>query len=126
MTLPFAPIFVGLHILVATAGGVPQVDIEKTCRASEKTVKDVFGDSVVGNTFESCMGHERANREQLVKDWGTYPAGDKAHCVQPAVYMPNYTEWLTCLEMDRDVRKMRLQNPVPSVPVRPRGRPNPG
>ena len=116
MFLPFAPIFVGMHILVATTGDVPRVEIEKTCRASEKSIKDVFGNSVMGNFFENCMAQEKSNLEQLLKDWGT------VRCVQPGVYMPNYTEWLTCLEMDRDVRRMRLENPDPSVPFQPRSR----
>jgi hypothetical protein len=122
MFLPFAPIFVGMHVLVATAGNVPRIDIEKTCRASEKSTKEVFGNTAIGNIFESCMATEKANLEQLLKDWGTYPAVAKERCVQPAVYMPNYSEWLTCLEMERDVSKMRLENPDPSVSVQPRSR----
>ena len=122
MFLPFAPIFVGMHVLVATAGDVPRIDIEKTCRASEKTIKDVFGNTTIGNIFESCMQQEKANLEQILKAWGTYPAAAKVQCVQPAVYMPNYTEWLTCLEMDRDVRRMRLENPDSGVPVQLRSR----
>ena len=118
MFLPFAPIFVGMHVLVATTGDVPRVDIQKTCRTSEKTIKEAFGSS--DNTFENCMQQEKANLEQLIKDWGTYPAAAKSQCVQPAVYMPNYTEWLTCLEMEKEVAKMRLENPAPSVPVQPR------
>ena len=43
MFLPFVPMFVGMHVLVATAGTVPRIDIEKTCRTSEKTIKEVFG-----------------------------------------------------------------------------------
>jgi hypothetical protein len=122
MFLPFAPIFVGIHVLVATAGDVPRVDIEKTCRASERTIKEVFGDTAIGNVYDACMEQEKANLEQLHKAWGTYPAAAKVQCVQPAVFMPNYTEWLTCLEMDRDVRKMRLENPDPSAPVQTRSR----
>jgi hypothetical protein len=26
--------------------------------------------------------------------------------MRTAVYLPSYVEWLTCLEMERDVRKM--------------------
>ena len=122
MFLPFAPIFVGMHVLVATTGDVPRVDIQKTCRASEKTIKEVFGNTSMGSTFENCMEQEKANLEQLLKDWGTYPAAAKAQCVQPSAYMANYTEWLTCLEMERDVAKMRLENPDPAVPVQPRSR----
>jgi hypothetical protein len=122
MFLPLAPIFVGMHVFVATTGDVPRVDIQKTCRTSEKTIKEVFGNPVTDNTFENCMEQEKANLEQLLKDWGTYPAAAKAQCVQPSAYMPNYTEWLTCFEMEREVAKMRLENPDPSVPVQPRSR----
>ena len=124
MFLPFAPIFVGMHVLVATAtaGNVPRIDIEKTCRASEKTIKEVFGNSDMGNVFGSCMVAEKTTLEQLIKDWGTYTSEAKVRCVQPSVYMPNYTEWITCLEMERDVRRMRLENPDPIVPVQPRSR----
>jgi hypothetical protein len=27
--------------------------------------------------------------------------------MRTSVYLPSYVEWLTCLEMERDVRKMR-------------------
>jgi hypothetical protein len=111
-----------MHVLIATAGNVPRIDIQKTCRASEKTIKEVFGNSDMGNVFESCMAAEKTTLEQLIKDWGTYPAEAKARCVQPSVYMPNYTEWITCLEMERDVRKMRLENPNANVPLQPRSR----
>jgi hypothetical protein len=122
MFLPFAPVFVGMHVLVATANNVPRIDIEKTCRASEKTIKQVFGNSNMGNVFESCLAAEKNTLEQLIKDWGTYPADAKVRCVQPLAYMPNYTEWITCLEMERDVRKMRIENPNTNVPVQPRSR----
>ena len=122
MFLPFAPMIVGMHVLVATTGNVPRIDIEKTCRASEKTIKEVFGNSDMGNVFESCMAAEKTTLEQLIKDWGTYTAEAKVRCVQPSVYMPNYTEWITCLEMERDVRKMRLENPNANVSLQPRSR----
>src|SRR5260370_39998835 len=51
-------------------------------------------------------------RKQLETDWATYPASDKARCVQPKEYTPGYVEWLTCLEMDRDVRAMRKGQPA--------------
>ena len=122
MFLPFAPVFIGMHVLVAAANNVPRIDVEKTCRASEKTIKQVFGNSSMGNVFESCMTAEKNTLEQLIKDWGTYPADAKVRCVQPSAYMPNYTEWITCLEMERDVRKMRVENPNTNVPVQPRSR----
>ena len=46
----------------------------------------------------------------LVKDRATYSSADKALCMKTAVYLPSYVEWLTCLEMERDVRKERQQD----------------
>jgi hypothetical protein len=50
---------------------------------------------------------EQAARDQIVKDWATYPAIAKERCVQPSEYLPGYVEWQTCLEMTKDVVKMR-------------------
>jgi hypothetical protein len=55
------------------------------------------------------VSDEQAAREKLVEDWASLPARDRAHCVQPAEYQPGYIEWLTCLEMERDFRKIRQQ-----------------
>jgi len=122
MFAPLAPIFVGMHVFVASAGNVPRIDIENTCRVSENTTREVFDNTGVVSIYESCMATEKASLERLIKDWATYPAETKVRCVQPKVFMPNYSEWLTCLEMERDVRKMRLGNPNPSVPVKSRSR----
>jgi hypothetical protein len=69
------------------------------------------------DTFGSCMSDENDARNQLEKDWATYPASDKARCIQPKEYTPGYVEWLTCLEMDRDVRVMRKGQPEISTSV---------
>ena len=52
---------------------------------------------------------EQAARDQIVKDWATYPAIAKSRCVQPNEYLPGYVEWQTCLEMTKDVLQMRKQ-----------------
>jgi hypothetical protein len=119
MVLPFAPILVGMYVLVATSGGVPRIDIESNCQATEKTIQDIFGDST-GITVGNCMRQENAAREDMLKDWASYTAADKAHCAQPKGYNPSYVEWLTCFEMQRDVRQLRLENPVPGAQPRPR------
>jgi hypothetical protein len=86
----------------AHAGGLPRIDIEKMCRASEGAL---FGDNSAN--LDICLGDEQAAHEQLVKGWATFLATDKVHCVQPAEYLPSYVEWLTCLEMEMDFRKIR-------------------
>ena len=61
------------------------------------------------------MSSEQKAREHLIKDWSQYAAADKARCVQagPSVYLPSYIEWLTCLEMETAVKKMRQEQRTP-------------
>src|SRR5262249_4032838 len=56
-----------------------------------------------------CMDTENKARDQMNKDWGTYPASDRAQCVQTRYYLPSYVEWLTCFEMNKVVLEARQQ-----------------
>jgi hypothetical protein len=89
-------------ISAAHAGGLPSVDIERLCRASAAAP---FADNTA--IFDICLGDEHAAHEQLARDWATLSATDKARCVLPAEYLPSYVEWLTCLEMEAQFRRMR-------------------
>ena len=84
-------------------------------------MSDIYG-TETANAFDSCMNDEKAAREQLVKDWSTFSASDKTLCVHPRDYLPSYVEWLTCVEMQTEVRKMRKDQPAPmsSSPNTPR------
>jgi hypothetical protein len=95
----------------------PTVDIEGTCKLAANAMVQLMGGSTAGNDTEICLGSEQRARDQLVKDWGTYSAGDRQRCVRPGVYLPSYVEWLTCLEMERDVRKMKIDTPDPRAPI---------
>ena len=98
----------GLYAFAAVAQGLPTINIEASCRASTKAVFEAIGDKTVA-TFESCMEHESEARAQLMKNWNTFPPADRSLCVNPKVYMPSYAEWLTCLEMRQDLRKIPKQ-----------------
>jgi hypothetical protein len=106
--------FLMLSILVlppvsaAESRGLPRVDIRATCRAAESDIKKLFGNDTMV-TVDGCLNQENSALGQLLKDWTTYPAGDKAHCVQPRGYMPSYVEWLTCLEIEKDLRRIRAE-----------------
>src|SRR5947209_4326079 len=90
----FAPIAVGSHLLVAAPGGLPRIDIAKSCRESSEALHVGTSASV----YDSCMESEKAAAAKLTKDWAIFPAADKARCVHAAIYLPSYVEWLTCLE----------------------------
>jgi hypothetical protein len=113
-------IIISAAILVAATalakdGGLPKLNTEAGCRASEKAVATATG--TTSDTLGSCMSDEKEARKQLEKNWATYPASDKARCIQPKEYTPGYVEWLTCLEMDRDVNAMRKGQPAVSTSV---------
>jgi hypothetical protein len=107
MFLPFAPILLGSQLVIAAADGVPTIDIQKTCKAAAV----VTAGPSAQTDINICVSSEQKARDQLVKDWAQYAAADKARCVQsgPRVYLPSYIEWLTCLEMETAVKKMRQE-----------------
>ena len=105
------------HVAFAASAQVPTVNIDETCSIAATAMVQLMGSSTVDNDREICLGSERGARATLVKDWGTYSGEDRSRCVQTGVYLPSYVEWLTCLEMERDVRKMRIDQPNPRAPV---------
>jgi hypothetical protein len=100
---------------LAKDGGLPKLNTEYGCHASENAMVAATGTD--SDTYGSCMSDENDARKQIEKDWATYPAADKARCIQPRDYTPGYVEWLTCLEMERDVKAMRKGQPAISSSV---------
>jgi hypothetical protein len=88
---------------------VPAIDIQKTCKAAAGAMVSLMGGSTTEQDVNACLDSEQKARDQIVKDQATYSAADKKQCMRTGVYLPSYVEWLTCLEMERDVRKMERQ-----------------
>jgi hypothetical protein len=105
----FGSLVLGSHMLIAVANGPPSIDMQRMCRASASAMVSISGDS--SNDYQSCLSDEQAARDQLEKDWATFPARDRSFCALPTEYLPSYIEWLTCFEMERDVRKIRTEQP---------------
>jgi len=99
---------------VAKDSGPPSIDIEKTCRQSSSALTDLTGTDNK-DTLSTCMNDEQTAREQLVKNWATYPTLAKAQCVQPKEYLPGYVEWQACLDMTRDVINLRKEQAAPQT-----------
>jgi hypothetical protein len=95
--------------LARDGSGPPTIDIQKTCRENVSALGTMLGGEIQQN-MSVCLMDEQAARDQLVKDWATYPAIAKERCVQPKEYLPGYIEWQVCLGMTRDVLKMRKEN----------------
>jgi hypothetical protein len=110
-----ALVFVAASAALAKERGLPKLNTEYGCHASEQALATATGTD--SDTFSSCMDDENDARKQLEKDWATYPASDRAQCIQPKEYTTGYVEWLTCLEMGRDVRTLRKGQPNISTSV---------
>lgn len=92
-------------------GRPPHVDIQKTCRATGSALFSNTGDTT--KDLNICMSDEQAAREQMIKNWATYPVRDKSFCAQRAEYLPSYIEWLTCFELERELKTIRTgQSPM--------------
>lgn len=100
--MPFAALAFGTSLISVAAGAVPTLNVEPSCKAA-----GVEG-MIVGRTVESCLNDEKAARDQLDKDWSTFSADDKSHCLSMISTGggPSYVELLSCLEMSRDAKKI--------------------
>jgi len=88
--------------LLAGAGGVPFFNVEPHCRAVAAMATPV-GDPQV------CLRKEQKARTELIRQWSGFHPDDRAHCLHLATLgpEPTYTHLLTCLELEREARKLR-------------------
>lgn len=118
MILP-SVLALGAHILISVADSVPTFNVEPVCRGIAVQGGTSYRDTTVAKAKQECLDSERETREQVVKQWSTFSAIDRRHCIAEATMGgdSSYTELLTCLEMARDVRKLGSEAEVPDVPT---------
>jgi hypothetical protein len=97
--------------MFALSDDLPTLNVKPVCRGiaiqgsnpSEKGGPDL--------TFKDCVESEEQVRGELTKAWSTFAPADKGHCVRETTMggLSSYTELITCLEMARDVRKLRSE-----------------
>jgi hypothetical protein len=136
MILPKA-LALGVTFLLPVAAGnetVPQLDVEQVCEGIAQQGGVTFHDPAIAQEKKNCLDSEHAIRDELAKQWSSFSASDRTHCVNESVMggESSYTELLTCLEMARDVQTLREQyeRGSPSAqtgvePVPPTGRKSP-
>ena len=97
----------------AVGDGVPNWDVTSSCRAAGSV-------SGKGGTpderAKGCLASEQRTREELIKNWSTFPAADRVGCVKSLTFSPTYTELVTCLEMRSHVKNLRDGNPADTIP----------
>jgi hypothetical protein len=92
-------------LVLAAAVPLPRLNVEPSCRAAAERAADPSYAAV-------CLRKEQEARNQIERQWNEFTADDRVQCV-PRVTMAGratYTELLTCLEMARDVRRLRAES----------------
>ena len=118
MILPKA-LALGLQLVmpIAAGDGVPHLNVEQVCKGIAQQGGVTFRDPAIDQEKKNCLDSEQSIRDQLVKQWSSFSADDRTHCVNESVMGgdSSYTELLTCLEMARDVRAMRKEQSKPAA-----------
>jgi hypothetical protein len=102
----FASATLAASISAASADQYPTLNVVPICHGitQQSDLQGGFGDV----TFDQCMKAEQEDRQAMIKEWSTFSAADRAHCIAEATMggESSYTDLVTCLEMARDVRRM--------------------
>ena len=136
MVLPkVVALSVQLIIPVAGADRLPQLDVEPVCKGIAEQGGVTFRDPAVPQEKKNSIESERAVREQLAKQWSSFSADDRSHCLNETTMggESSYADLFTCLEMARDVRATRAEATAsrvaptrsPSSPSKPNVQPAP-
>ena len=96
----------------AVADSVPSWDVTASCRGAAQAGYMQDTDA----NLKRCLDSEQRTREQLNKNWPTFPAADRIKCVKSQTFSPTYPELATCLEMKRDLANGA--KPADAVPQR--------
>lgn len=96
-------------IPLARADEIPVLNVQPLCRGIVSQSDTSLEAGTRSVTLQECMDAEQVDRESIKKEWSTFTADDRRHCVAEATMggESSYTDLLTCLEMARDVRKMK-------------------
>jgi hypothetical protein len=98
----------------AVADSVPSWDVTASCRAAGSIA---FGQTT-SERVTRCLASEQRTREEITKNWSTFPAADRIGCVKSLTFSPTYTELLTCLEMRLQLKNSRDAKPADTKPQR--------
>lgn len=100
-------------ILPAQSAEIPTLNVQPLCRGivSQGDARLQAGDRSV--SLQECLDAEQVDRETMKNEWSTFSADDQKHCIAEATMggESSYTDLLTCLEMARDVKKLK-QSPA--------------
>jgi len=104
MFVPFFALPLATQLIISVADSVPKLNVTASCRAAAAAAANG------SDRMQSCLASEQRIYDQLVKGWSDFSSVDRANCGKAVKgFEPTYTELLTCLEMARDVKKIRRE-----------------
>jgi hypothetical protein len=119
-----ATLVLGSLVTLAAAEGVPNLNVEPSCRAAADSA--AMGTIAGGNVRDlaSCMRDENEAREQLDKEWSQFLPSERDRCTSETKTggSPSYVELLVCLEMIRDAKNPSGPAAPAPAPTMPRQR----
>jgi hypothetical protein len=103
-----AALLLELDAAVAVADDPPKLDMTTTCAAAAQ-----YSISA-GRDKEACLGDETTAQSTLAENWSKYNADDKNQCVGTVKTggPPSYVELLSCIEILRDAKQIREEDPI--------------
>jgi hypothetical protein len=108
--------FLMAPIFPAQSDDTPVLNVLPLCRGIVSQDDDSLeaGDRSV--SLKQCLAAEQEDRETMKKEWSTFSTSDKKNCTAEATMggESSYTDLITCLEMARDVKKLKL---TPASPI---------
>jgi hypothetical protein len=107
--IPATALALVAQLAVAIADGVPRYNLDPLCRGiAQQGGMSLLPNQSAPKDYKTCITSEMAVRRQLVKQWPTFKASNKANCIgeNSAGGLPSYTGLLSCLQMAKEASKM--------------------
>jgi hypothetical protein len=107
--IPATALALVAQLTVAFADGVPRYNLAPLCRGiAQQGGMSLLPNQTGGKDYKGCIASEMAVRRQLVKQWPSFKAANKANCIgeNSAGGLPSYTGLLSCLQMAQEASKL--------------------
>jgi hypothetical protein len=103
-----------LPIVSARSDEFPVLNVLPLCRGIIDQGADPLQTGDPSVSLKQCLDAEQEDRETMKKEWPTFSADEKRHCVAEARVggESSYTDLITCLEMARDVQELRKASAI--------------
>jgi hypothetical protein len=109
LTIVVAMSAIMLPSVSARSDETPVLNVLPLCQGIVSQGADPLQAGDPSVSLKQCLDAEQEDRGTMKKEWSTFSASDKKNCVAEATMggESSYTDLITCLEMARDVRKLK-------------------